>query len=619
MTYFQNINSLSELKKQYRELVKNNHPDKGGDTAVMQAINNEFEKLYNIWKDRKETADTTGYANDYEGATAKQYTQHVYEEYGWTGSRRDRYYSRKELKEIFAKWLKETYKGCTFSIRLSDYNSIVINLLKADFNPFIGDLKNSYSLRRYDIYDDPELNARAKEMFGNIHSFCQSYNYDHSDLCSDYYDVGFYLYLNIGSGKTPFKVELPKSRRASGSCAPEFKYKEGPAHQAIKKVLGKQFFGNITLYRGFHKGEHLVLGENYCYRDGDICFRGLQYSGYTTQTKKIEKLLSAGIIAECLGTYIKFVGYTPEVEKALAEEDRAKEEAYKAWQDKQNGKAAAEQPAEQPVQTEYTEEQPAAEHNQQQPEQPEQAEPVNNSAAYGVTQKSLIFPKLSLISTGVYSLYEINGVPFISYCKIRNDRALKEGEIFNVYTDDEHKYGVEFDGESIETSILKALSFILKTECNEFGKALPKQFEGLKGVNIVNDLLLLLDVLQELLTEQPKAEEKQPTPEDVAKVLEVFPALLDAVCEILKADTHTEAHTETDIHQPHQEERTPCNNAIYNAVCSSVILTGEYSAARREIKQAIKRYRFTLPQLKYMVFILNTHPGINRERLKGAA
>ena len=526
MKYFNHINSLSELKKQYRELVKNNHPDKGGDTAVMQAINNEFEKLYNIWKDRKETADTTGYASDYEGATAKQYTQHVYEEYGWTGSRRDRYYSRKELKEIFAKWLKETYKGCTFSIRLSDYNSIVINLLKADFNPFADDVKVNYSLGRHDIYDDPELNDRAKEMFRNIRSFCMSYNYDHSDSMSDYYDVGFYFNMNIGSGKTPFKVELPKSRRASGSCAPEFKYKEGPAHQAIKKVLGKQFFGNITLYRGIHKGEHIVLGENYYYRDGDVSFRGLQYTGYSTQAKKIEKLLSAGIITESLGTYIKFVGYTPEVEKALAEEDRAKEAAFKAWQEKQNGKAAAEQSAEQPVQAEHTEEQPAAEHNQQQPEQPEQAEPVNNSAAYGNTEKSLIFFK----SLGV-----------------------------------------------------------------------------------------LLDVLQELLTEQPKAEEKQPTPEDVAKVLEVLPAVLDAVCEILKADTHTEAHTETDTHQPHQEERTPCNNAIYNALCSSVILTGEYMAARREIKQAIKRYRFTLPQLKYMVYILETHPGINRERLKGAA
>lgn len=607
MKYFQSITSLSELKKQYREFVMNNHPDKGGDIAVMQAINNEFEKLYNIWKDRKETADTTGYANDYEGATAKQYTQHVYEEYGWTGSRRDRYYTRKELKEIFAKWLKETYKGCTVSIRLSDYNSIVINLLKADFNPFTDEMLYSYSLSRYDIHNDPKLNSRAKEMFTNIQSFCQSYNYDHSDLYSDYYDVGFYLSMNIGTGKTPFKVEIPKSRRASGSCAAEFKYKEGPAHQAIKRALGKHYFADvdgkmILCQKHFYNGKEF---DSECY---------LYTNSNNLALKRLEALKNVGIICELTKRgVLQFVGYTPELEKALAEEDRAKEQAFKAWQEKQqkgkeqesestqeqpkqeqnqtaeeigaftivdysekafavvgdtreikdtlkqhggrfnpsltvggskcagwifskrsidavrnalNAFCTQEQPAEQPVQAEHTEEQPAAEHNQQQPEQPEQAEPVNNSATYGNTEKSLIFFK----SLGV-----------------------------------------------------------------------------------------LLDVLQELLTEQPKAEEKQPTPEDAAKVLDVFQALLDAVCEILKADTHTGAHTETDTHQPHQEERTPGNNAIYNAVCSSVILTGEYMAARREIKQAIKRYRFTLPQLKYLVYVLETHPGINRERLKGAA
>lgn len=575
MKHFQNITSLSDLKKQYRELVKNNHPDKGGDIAVMQAINNEFEHLYNIWKDRKEAADTTGYANDYEGATAKQYTQHVYEEYGWTGSRRDRSYTRKELKVIFAKWLKETYKGCTFSISLSGYNSICVRLLKADFNPFKGEMKLKYSFSRYSITDDPELNDRAKEMFNNIESYLMSYNYDRSDLMTDYYDVGFYLDMVIGSGKTPFKVEIPKSRRASGACSAEFKYKEGPAHQAIKKALGKQYFADVVNYG-------LVLGSDYIYNDS-VFFSENNYSAPKTMRKKMDKLLSVGIVTKAKYGCIVFVGYTPEVEKALADEDRAKEEAFKAWQEEQHtgkkqetkrestqeqpkqeqnqtaeeigafkivdysekafavvgdtreikdtlkqhggrfnssltvggSKVAGwifskksidavrnalrafytqEQPAEQPVQAEHTEDQPAAEHNQQQPEQPEQAEPGNNSAAYDVTQKSLIFPRLTLISTDIYSLYEINGVPFISHCKIRNDKALKEGEIFNVYTDDEHKYGVEFDGESIETSILRDISFILKTECNEFGKALPKQFEGLKGVNIVNDLLLLLDV-----------------------------------------------------------------------------------------------------------------------------
>lgn len=692
MTYFHNITSLSDLKKQYRELVKNNHPDKGGDIAVMQAINNEFEHLYNIWKDRKETADTTGYANDYEGATAKQYTQHVYEEYGWTGSRRDRSYTRKELKVIFAKWLKETYKGCTFSISLSGYNSICVRLLKADFNPFKGDVKLKYSFSRYSITDDPELNDRAKEMFNNIESYLMSYNYDHSDLMTDYYDVGFYLDMVIGSGKTPFKVEIPKSRRASGACSAEFKYKEGPAHQAIKKALGKQYFADVVNYG-------LVLGSDYIYNDS-VFFSANNYSAPKTMRKKMDKLLSVGIVTKAKYGCIVFVGYTPEVEKALADEDRAKEEAFKAWQEEQHtgkkqetkrestkeqpahecnkeaeeigafkivdysekafavvgdtraikdtlkqhggrfnssltvggSKVAGwifskksidavrnalrafytqEQPAEQPVQAEHTEDQPAAEHNQQQPEQPEQAEPGNNSAAYDVTQKSLIFPRLTLISTDIYSLYEINGVPFISHCKIRNDKALKEGEIFNVYTDDEHKYGVEFDGESIETSILRDISFILKTECNEFGKALPKQFEGLKGVNIVNDLLLLLDVLQELLTEHPKAEEKQTTPEDVAKVLELIPALLDDVCHILRANKQRK--------EPAAVDRKKIDNTTYNSVCTSVIGTGEYKAARQAIKQAVRKYRFTVPQLKYLLFIIHNHPGISRESVRDAA
>ena len=149
MKYFTNIKSFSDLKKQFRALVIANHPDKGGSTEVMQEINKEFEQLYNIWKDRKDMEqDTTGYANDYEGASANEYSKNVYEEYGWTGSRRDRWYSRDELKKIFAKWLKETYKNCTFSISLNGYKSIKVCLLKSDFNPFKGAVTYNYSLSR---------------------------------------------------------------------------------------------------------------------------------------------------------------------------------------------------------------------------------------------------------------------------------------------------------------------------------------------------------------------------------------------------------------------------------------------------------------------------------------
>ena len=49
MKHFTNINSLAELKKQYRTLAITNHPDKGGKVEIMQEINSEYDQLYKIW------------------------------------------------------------------------------------------------------------------------------------------------------------------------------------------------------------------------------------------------------------------------------------------------------------------------------------------------------------------------------------------------------------------------------------------------------------------------------------------------------------------------------------------------------------------------------------------
>ena len=84
MTYFQNIHSLAELKKEYRRLAMLHHPDKGGDTALMQQVNTEFGKLFEVWKDKPCVSTTpTGYEHDFQDATAKEYTEYVYNEYRW--------------------------------------------------------------------------------------------------------------------------------------------------------------------------------------------------------------------------------------------------------------------------------------------------------------------------------------------------------------------------------------------------------------------------------------------------------------------------------------------------------------------------------------------------------
>ena len=52
--YFENIRTLEELRKQYKELLKLHHPDNGGDLETMQAVNAEYGQLFKILKDRHE-------------------------------------------------------------------------------------------------------------------------------------------------------------------------------------------------------------------------------------------------------------------------------------------------------------------------------------------------------------------------------------------------------------------------------------------------------------------------------------------------------------------------------------------------------------------------------------
>lgn len=41
MAYFKNVNTLEELMKEYKELLKEHYTDNGGNVADMQAINAE--------------------------------------------------------------------------------------------------------------------------------------------------------------------------------------------------------------------------------------------------------------------------------------------------------------------------------------------------------------------------------------------------------------------------------------------------------------------------------------------------------------------------------------------------------------------------------------------------
>ena len=58
MTYFKNINTLDELKKEYRRLAMLHHPDRGGDLETMKRINDEHDRVFEQLKTKhNNTAD----------------------------------------------------------------------------------------------------------------------------------------------------------------------------------------------------------------------------------------------------------------------------------------------------------------------------------------------------------------------------------------------------------------------------------------------------------------------------------------------------------------------------------------------------------------------------------
>lgn len=59
--FFSNVNTLEELKRQYKALAFRHHPDRGGNKEDMQRINAEYDELYKRVRNIHETADGKTY------------------------------------------------------------------------------------------------------------------------------------------------------------------------------------------------------------------------------------------------------------------------------------------------------------------------------------------------------------------------------------------------------------------------------------------------------------------------------------------------------------------------------------------------------------------------------
>jgi hypothetical protein len=265
--YFKNVSSYQDLKSKYREMLKSNHPDNGGDLEVMQEINCEYDALFKIWKDRAEKEQTI--KEDEKTETAQGTRRHFYTEFGWEGSRYDSNLTLKEISKIVKNYTKEKYPTCKFSVR-THYASLCqelsVDLLEfpdqmymtpeqlvnADLMEEHSYTKEDGSTHTYSLYRDwvesllHKLHANGflpnsyntSEIFPayenaltehpgfygirceyfnsvveDVTAFVNSYNYNDSDSMIDYFDVNFYFFgVDVNSCKQVVKTaRIPKN------------------------------------------------------------------------------------------------------------------------------------------------------------------------------------------------------------------------------------------------------------------------------------------------------------------------------------------------------------------------------------------------------------------------
>lgn len=261
---FKNVSSFEELKKQYKVLLKKNHPDNGGDVKIMQEINAEYDALFKIWKDRHETATGETVTETAESTRRKFYT-----EFGWEGSRHDWNRSLKEIAKIVRTYVKEKYPTYKFSVR-TKYASMCQELLVEmqespieiykTYDELTEDDKmdllrtfNRNCLWKLDSWSKAEqkaeferiwnekgnfykcLNEATKAVINDVDAFVASYNYEDCDGQIDYFHVDFYYFGCARNNGRDIKI-VPRTARIKNNSSEVKKREKGRDQEQTPEI-----------------------------------------------------------------------------------------------------------------------------------------------------------------------------------------------------------------------------------------------------------------------------------------------------------------------------------------------------------------------------------------------
>lgn len=123
-------------------------------------------------------------------------------------------YFNQEMKKARTPAINKLCKeyGVKATYGVNNHSTFVINISSGALN-FIEDLSCNQSKERVKQYGNMQVNpywfkehftGKSKEFLEKLFVIANKGNHDNSDIQSDYFDVGFYVDVNIGKWNKPY-------------------------------------------------------------------------------------------------------------------------------------------------------------------------------------------------------------------------------------------------------------------------------------------------------------------------------------------------------------------------------------------------------------------------------
>lgn len=407
---------------------------------------------------------------------------------GWAGSNYDSKFSTKEIAAKVRAYAKKDFPGFKFSVR-SEWSmyadSMVVELKSGPCVPFIEGSRSAErgymsTMSNVKAWKD-ELTPEVFAALNAVSNYASSFRYDDSDGMQDYFDTNFYLSIKVSD-----EYKVIKSKAKKSSVKPE-KVEKAVTIEGLEIVDYSEkaiaVFGDTKAI----KEQLKELGGRF---NPSLNYNGEKRAGWIFSKKQADKVkeLIAPIELPALPEEI----YIPELaeepqgnDTPLIIDDYAKYDSFdyptipEELDGFRLGEVVYDQCGEIGVILAFNEKNGTARVNSNGccnvgilnkcPKEIAEREVKHmdiirpGKALTACTNEAHPLDNIRFTETDNFKgvrYYNIEGAGIITSAKVRAD--IQPGDIFNVYTAEERKYCVTYDGVSAESSLKKDLPGIIE-------------------------------------------------------------------------------------------------------------------------------------------------------------